>query len=369
MNTAALPALLLLCLFLTGACTDPIHPNFVFEEGFLVVDGRITDQPGKSFVSIRRNVLLYENYRLVAVEGARVTSRDDLGETVEWVSDDTVGYFRPPDDFTAMPGRQYAITIATTEGELIESPLQALPPPVSIRDVDYRFDQEAYFSELRDRFVPALTFYTTVADPPDVPNYFLYRLRKWERQSICATCTQGRYRGGVCVEDPNLRNVAYYDYLCSTTCWEESRVPGRRVFRDEFSDGTLTEGIEAGRIDLDRSGGLLVEIEQASINSSTYDFSRNLLDLTEGGGGLNAPLPAPLIGNLVDKSAWSTTVLGNLSLESLTVARIFVDRSELGGTPLPPERRVNLEPAGPDRPTAPCEGANRSPIAPDGWLE
>lgn len=352
-----------------AGCADPITPDYRYEEGYLVVDSRITDRPGTSYAYIRRNKLLYDRYALVTVPSARVTSRDDLGQVTEWILSDTGGRYAPPPDFAAVPEREYSLVVETLEGEVIESPPQSLPSLVGFQNLRWRFDQEAYFSDSWERFVPALTFLVDVDDPAGTDNYYVYRLRLWEEINICRTCNYAKYRGGECTPGPDTRNVPYYDYLCADRCWSERAVEGRSIHRDEFSDGKLSEGVRTGRIDFERRGGLLVEVEQANVSGTTYAFSENFLQLTENGGGLNAPLPAPLVGNLTDNSDRGTYVLGNVSLERLTTERIFLDRNTIEGSTLPPARKVVLEPLFPDPPRAPCDGPDRSTVPPEGWSQ
>ena len=361
---------LILCALLGGiACTDPVAPTYNFRAGFLVVDGRITDQPGYSYVTIDRNVEQFGEYRLVPQAGARVTSQDDRGEVLTWLPSDTVGYYLPPPGFAAEGDRSYTLRIETAEGELIESPPQALPPKVPFRNLRYRFDQEAYYSENRKRFVPAFTFLVDVDDPAGEQNYYQYRFRTWERVDVCMTCRRSRYRNGQCVEEPDTRQVDYWDYLCDVDCWATNIGAGRKIYRDEFSDGSTVTGIEAGRVDFARLGGLLFEVEQANISSRAYDYAEILDNLANNSGGLNAPLPAPLVGNLSDASELGTYVLGFVSVESLTVDRVYFNRGDVAGASLPNPYTVKLEPVVPSPPTAPCEGGNRTSTEPAGWME
>ena len=369
MSINPLKALVLCCLLACVSCTDPIVPLYEFQSGFMVVDGRITDQPGYSFVTIKRNVEQFNEYRLVPEDVARVYSVDDRGETVIWQATDTVGYFLPPSDFSAMPDHRYSLNIETNAGEVISSPLQELPPRVGFTNLRYRFDQEAYYSETRERFVPAFTFLVDVEDPAEQENYYQYRFRTWETVDVCFTCRGSRYRNGRCITEDDTRNVDHWDYLCDVPCWAANIGAGRNIFRDEFSDGNRIPGVQAGRLDFDRRGGLLYEVEQANISSRAYEFAEILNNLTNNGGGLNAPLPAPLVGNLTDESPLETDVLGFVSVESLTLERRYINRDTVSGQPLPMAYDVVLEPVIPSPPNAPCIGGNRTPVLPDGWPE
>ena len=369
MSIKTLTPLILCALMGIIGCTDPIAPTYDFRSGFLVVDGRITDKPGYSYVSIDRNVEQFGDFNLLPQAGARITSEDDRGEVITWLPTDTAGYYIPPAGFAAEPGRSYSLRIEMPEGELIESPRQALPPKVPFRNLRYRFDQEAYFSENRDRFVPAFTFLVDVDDPAGEANFYQYRFRSWETVDVCITCRRSRYRDGQCREDPDTRRVNYWDYLCDVPCWAMNIGAGRSIYRDELSDGTTVTGIEAGRVDFARLGGLLFEVEQANISSRAYEYAEILDNLANNGGGLNAPLPAPLVGNLSDASEQGTDVLGFVSVESLSVDRVYFNRDTVNGQSLPNPYTVILEPVIPTPPTAPCVGGNRTSEEPAGWMQ
>ncbi|MBB4078694.1 hypothetical protein GGR28_001307 [Lewinella aquimaris] len=357
----------LLLLFGLSACTDPVVPTYRYETGFLLVDGRITDQPGYSQVAIRRNTVLFGQYTLGPVTGAVVSSLDDQGQRTEWVAVDSGGLYVPPNDFVAQPGRTYSLSIATPEGEVVESDPQQLPPAVPFLNPRYRFEQEGYFSTSRNRFVPTFTFLVDVEDPPGEENFYKYRYRTWESIAVCATCRRSRYRNGECIEGPGTNFVNRWDYLCDLPCWISTLGQGSSIMSDALSDGRRMTGVEAGRLDYERPGGLLFEIEQANISRDAYEFGQVVENLSENSGGLNAPLPAPLIGNLRDRSDQRTDVLGFVSVEAVTVDRVYFNRDTVDGTSLPYDGQIILEPVLPSPPAAPCTGGNRTPVRPFGW--
>ncbi|MEO0732904.1 MAG: hypothetical protein AAFZ52_08720, partial [Bacteroidota bacterium] len=99
-----------------------------------------------------------------------------------------------------------------------------------------------------------------------------------------------------------------------------------------------------------------------------YEYNRVLRDLTENGGGLNAPLPAALVGNLRDVSAVNTDVLGFVGVAAVAGENIFFNRDTIDGNPLPFDASIRPEPVmGNSAPLAPCEGPNRTTEEPAGW--
>lgn len=355
-------------LFLLMTCTEAVEPTFRFEDGFLLVEGRIADTPGFSEVRLSRNQVLFNNSVLLPVIGAQVSSVSSNGEEVIWIaSDEEEGVYRSPEDFVAEAGNTYFLRAATPEGELIESAPEPVPTSVPMADVRISFDQEAYFSESRSRFIPAFNLLVDVEDPADEENFYQYNFSYFEEIFVCASCVRARWRNGECIEGPDTRFVTRWDYLCDARCWISTQAAGRNVMSDAFGNGRRLENIMAGRLDYERPGGVLFVLNQYNTSRASFEFNSVIETLTEGTGGLNAPLPSALIGNLKDISANETGVLGFIGVAAVDTERIFLQRDTIDGTSLPFDGEVRLEPVVPEPPKAPCTGGSRSRDMPTGW--
>ncbi len=361
-----LPALLGLTL-LFFYCTDPVEPVYQFETGFLLVEGRITDTEAYSEVKLSRNELLFGDYALVPISDATVSVVDNDGQEVAWVNIPGTGTYIPPSGWVAEAGKSYFLRAMTTQGEILESKPEPLPTVVPIVNAEIIFEQEAYFSVGRDRFVPAFTLEVDVNDPAGEENFYQYRYTTYQTIDICASCERARWRNGECIPGPDTRFVSRWDYLCDTDCWVFSNGTGINLLSDEFTDGQLISNIPAGRFDYDRPGGLLFDLQQYSISRAAYDYNQTLKDLAEGAGGLNAPLPAALVGNMNDVSTVGTPVLGFVGVSGVSQERVFINRDTVQGESLPYNYDYRPEPVNPEPPRAPCEGFNRTTNEPAGW--
>ncbi|MEM9929067.1 MAG: DUF4249 domain-containing protein [Bacteroidota bacterium] len=359
----------LLLLGLVTNCADPVTPQFRFEAGFLLIEGRITDTPGFSEIRVSRNEVLFGNYTLVPIPGSVVSSIDNEGQEVMWAPVPASNAYRPPADWTAEIGREYHIRVITPEGEMVESTPERLPASVPLLDARVEFEQEAYFSTTRDRFVPAFRLLTDLEDPADEKNFYQFNYSIWQTIDVCASCERARWRDGVCIPGPDTRFVPRWDYLCDAECWVTAQGEGRNVLSDKFFNGNRIENVEAGRYDYDRPGGLLFVVEQYSITEGAFEFGEVLEDLAEGGSGLNAPLPAALVGNLTDLSENKTNVLGYVGTAAVNTERVFINRDTVQGQSLPFDGTIRLEPVRPSPPLAPCEGGTRTRVRPVGWPE
>ncbi|MEL6140300.1 MAG: DUF4249 domain-containing protein [Bacteroidota bacterium] len=356
-------------LLLLMTCVDPVTPAFNIRDGFLLIEGQVIDQPGLSEVRVSQSELLFGNYTLVPIQGATVSSIDSQGEEVNWTLIPTTNRYQPPANFVGQTGETYYIRVVTPDGQIVESTPERMPNAVPIQNAEVRFEQEAYFSDGRNRFIPAFRLLVDFEDPANEQNYYQWKFRSWEFLDVCARCERSVWREGECISTPDSRFVPRYDYLCDAPCWTTSRSSQINILSDEFSQGQRIENIEAGRVDFDWPGGLLLEVQQLSTTKAQFEYNQVLENLAEGSGGLNATLPAALIGNLQEVSDSGINALGFVGAASVAVERIYFDRDTVDGQPLPFDASIRLEPLLPSPPVAPCEGINRSRIRPVGWPE
>ena len=353
-----------------STCSDPIVPEFDFQTGFLLIEGRITNEPGTSFLNVSRSDLVLETYALIPESGVQAEFVDaESGATFPLIAQGR--RLVPADPFAAEDGRSYFARVRTSRGEVFESTPERLPRAVPIVEARIDFEQDAFFSEARNRFVPAFLSRVTFDDPAGEANYYLWEQQTWSEQLVCITCpSQTAYRNGSCVPRQTFRN-SQFDYLCDVPCWATSRTQGTNLFTDELTDGNRVRDITVGRDVWDNGGGLLTEIQQYNITQAAYDYNLVLREAAEGGGSLNAPQPATLVGNVSALEGTETLSLGFVGVAAVSTERIYFDRDTVDGVPLPFETTITLEPTTPTftPPRAPCEGNARTRIRPRGWPE
>src|SRR5690606_32666617 len=136
-----------------------------------------------------------------------------------------------------------------------------------------------------------------------------------------------------------------------------------------------TSSLPIANIILTRKTKILAEIHQFSITPKAYEYYRTIKDLINNNGGLNAPLPAALIGNMYNPDNLEQLVLGRFTAASATTKSIMIDRTLLAENPLEyqmdamPEKENDPIPR-PYQYTAPCENSRfRTSIRPEGWID
>ncbi|MEM1357146.1 MAG: DUF4249 domain-containing protein [Bacteroidota bacterium] len=367
-----------LVFLLLQTCTDPVVPVFQPESGFYLVEGAIVNQRGLSQVRVTRSEFRDGRFLLLTQEGLSVASVNEEGQEVQWLRDSLdPQLYLPPLSFAAEEGKRYFLRITTADGLMMESEPEEILTPVSIDEVDMVFEQRSYFRSALSRWVPAFQFSIDFTDPAGQENYYQVKYRYWEETRVCASCERGLWRDGVCI--PDDRNMATWDYECAATCYGIRFGDENAIISDQFGDGGTIANLPVARLDHVReTGGLLFEAQLFNISRSAHDFIRVLRELSEDGGGLNATIPTALNGNLAtvgENSEVPTLVLGYVSAISVATKRLYFDRRDIEGSPLPNQATPVEEPPLVDcpppigcPPRAPCtESRDRTPNPPAGW--
>lgn len=109
-------------------------------------------------------------------------------------------------------------------------------------------------------------------------------------------------------------------------------------------------------------------MQQLSLNKSTYDYFKIINDQVNANGGLNAPPPAPLLGNLFNPNDPNEIVLGQFTTAGVSTKSIFIDRSTIIENPIRPDDAIILETCIPCPTSFPCEESlTRTSKKPEGW--
>ena len=205
------------------------------------------------------------------------------------------------------------------DGREIESKPEVVSPAVAIDNVTAEFSPEVRYDVGFDRFIPGHSIRLDWKDPPGEDNYYLWKYQTYEPQIVCKTCERGIYRDGKCQDLTAGFIPPYYDYLCDPTCWRIRYGEELPIFDDRLSDGALITGREIAVIPYYRRQDVLVQIQQLSLSETSYEYFKVINDLISDSGGLNAPPPAALFGNLFNPLDPAESVLGQFTASAVSV--------------------------------------------------
>lgn len=165
MKNIILPTLLALALF---SCEKTVELDLEQVEQATIIEGLITDQPGRQYVRISRSMGFYDQGQNPAVSGAVVTVDDSEGHSYAFV-EQAPGYYVPKAPFTGKVGATYTLTAQVGESVYTATePMNYVPPFDSLT---VRIDAEEQADpEDEGRFYEVLVY---IKEPQATVDYYL----------------------------------------------------------------------------------------------------------------------------------------------------------------------------------------------------
>ncbi len=371
-----LNSFLLACIVLLTNCTDPVAPEFDFQEGLIFIEGFASTTPGSSFVTINESAIEFGVYVVNFVQNAEVLFENvDTGEFI--LLNEVEGAYQAPHDFVVYPDQRWKLIVRLNNGKKYESVPELVLDAVPISNLEVDYDPELVFDVGRNTFVPGHAAKISFIDPSETENYYYWSYRTYENLVLCEKCIGGIFRDGECMDIGNLATgFPYFDYTCDTDCWRIRFPSSIAIFSDEFSNGKLTNNLKIGDLLLYNKEDMVLEVQQISLTPSAYDYYKVLKDIIDNNNGLNAPPPAALVGNLFNPDDSDDFVFGRFTAVAASTASVFIDRTLIAEEPLETRDPINHEPVigcpfpPPCTSFAPCsETRFRTAISPPGWVE
>lgn len=364
-------AFIVFCLALHfQSCVEEVRAEFDLQADVLFIDAYVLTEPGTSSVTISKSAFENETtYKIVNVSNAKVQIENKAtGEVITFV-EDLSGIYGCPSTFAASVGEEWKMFIELEDGKKIESKSQIITSPVSIDNVHIEYSPEIEFNLEFGRLVPGHRMSIDWQDPAGEENFYLWKYRSFEPLFVCKTCKKGVLRNGECEPTGLNYGPPYYSYVCLPDCWQIRPGKDLPIFHDRLENGEKIMDREIAIVPYYRNPNILIEIQQFSIDKSAYDYFKVLNSQISESGGLNAPPPAALLGNLFNPDDPSDLILGNFTAAGASTKRVFIDRSQIVESALTHEDPIIPETC-PTCPTSyPCEESfSRTPIKPEGWV-
>ncbi|MBC2838739.1 DUF4249 domain-containing protein [Robiginitalea sp. SC105] len=365
-----------LTLFALLACTDPVDPEFSYEEGLVYIDAFASDAEGASYVQVFESGESFGRQTNEFLGGARVRFIRQ-GDGAEVLLAESGDRYLPPDGFAIARGEQWRLEVVLEDGRRYQSGVETAAEPVPIADLSVRYDPELVFVGDYDRRVPGHRISVDFQDPPGEENYYFWQFRSYEQLVYCQVCyNYSVYRDGECFtpnpDNPGPPLKEYYTYSCEEACWQIRYNDRVEVFSDEFTDGTQINSLPVADILLFQKRNILVNLQQYSLGREAYRYYKTLKDLVDNNSGFNAPIPAALLGNLFNPDNPEEYVLGRFTIASqasrdVFIERIFIEEAQLEELLLGQAEEFGSAPP-PVTSSAPCQpGPYRTDVEPEGW--
>lgn len=369
------------------SCIDPVEPVFENEEGLIYIDAFLSTTPGASFVTVSESVFEFEGLKFELLKEVQAIFHNiETGLQIPLSLQTNV--YLPPNDFAAESGSLWELSITLPDGRVYKSNPERITTAVPIKDIRSTYNPELEFRENQQQFLPGHFISIDLDDPADQENYYLWRFTSFENLVVCQNCSNSIYRNGECQENPLPQSNDYsVDYLCEENCWLKRYNENISIFSDEFSNGSQITALPVSDVLLYSKENIVVEVQQFSLTPKAYEYYKVLKDIVDNNGGLNAPPPAALVGNMFNPQNDDEFVLGRFTAAATTTKSIFINRENIDAPPIDEFGPLRLEtcttlclPNQCSGVAAPCnapvitsvscsESQFRTALQPNGWVE
>lgn len=345
-------------LLFTLSCVTPYNPDALKLEQKLVVDGYVSDQPGRNTVTLS----LTADYTLGSINyyasKATVYVTDNTNKRTDYRETST-GVYQPTDAaWKGEVGRSYTLFVQTTDGRQFKSTPQLLKAVAPIDSIYYEFSQKPIPGTLSTN--KGFDLFVDTRDPATPGDYYRWNWVHYAPLTFCSTFYP-RQSSATTTEPP------LYGYYCCETCWEIIRCyTCNNVGADVRVNGNKISRQPIMRVPYNSTGRYYVEIEQQSLTAEGYGYWNTVAQLTQNNGGIFDATPVPLKGNITCTNRSDEPAFGFFGASGVSVRGLFVSR---GGIPVSPDLEPQpIAPPGPPSPCARCvESAYRTQKAPRFW--
>ena len=320
-----------LLIIVLAKCITPYEPRGVASsEGILVVEAYIIAPTGSS-IKLSRTNSLQDDMPPQKISNAQINVIDDSGNIIATANEDSKGEYLINSPISFLPGVKYALDIVTGDDHLRSTFEEPLITP-EIQDVrwDYKIDE-------REVDILLSTF-----DPLQKTEYYLWRYEEdWEyTPQLYAESRWDPQRYSIVQNTPD--NNVYY-------CWDKDHSKSF-ILGDikTLQDGVLKDKLIVNLRSGDTRFSLLysILIKQYSISHDTYKYFESLHMNTSETGGLFAPMPTWMEGNITNLSNPYESVVGYALISTETIKRIYIRRGDVPLMSIPTNYECFLEPPG-----------------------
>jgi len=274
------PLLYIILIALTfESCEDVIDLELPPSDALPVIEGRITDQPGRKTVKLTRSIAYNSQNSFPAISGAQIVLFEN-GNAVETLTEDPPGSGEYAFYFEGSVGAAYHIEIETTEGDRWVSLPEVMQRIPEMDTIYHRYETDNPFLD---------------------EGYYIY----------------------FGFTDPAGLGDAYQWKIALNGGFEDGPF-GLQIGDDRFIDGNSVSDILINFEPL--TFGDSAYVEQYTLSPENYAYWSLVSIQTQQVGSLFDPPPAPVIGNLRDANDPGKTVLGYFIVSGMrTVDYIIQD--------------------------------------------
>ena len=307
-----------LLLFFTVSCIEPFQPEIREMQELLVINGKITDQPGEHFVEVSRSSS-YNEPGFIPVEGCVVRVEDNEGKGFTYSEYKQGGYRVDLDERFLGINKAYKLYVYTPDGEEYQSDYDSLLPCPAIDSLYFEVErQETNNPELTYH---GLQFYLNVEGDKDDSRNFLWKLEE-SFKYVSPYYLQYFWDGLVLHEfDPFV-----YKNICYKTL----------TIKELYTTSTIDlSANELSKYPLSYVSNKLPKLKwiyclmvyQHSLSNDAFLYWEKMKNQSTGTGGLYERQPSSSDGNIFNANDEDEQVLGYFYASQIREKRILVENT------------------------------------------
>jgi Domain of unknown function (DUF4249) len=300
------------CTLALSSCLDPYPVEATQETEKLVVEALLTNDAQKPTIRLSFTSKFGSFANTIPVRGALVQVKDNKGITMLFKPLPTVpGLYEPNDrNYRGEPGKTYTLSVKLTNGRTYESSPETMPAVVAVEKISANFENPVTEGRLG---ATGFRVVLDVQDPKNIENY--YRWTSWGLYKRKSTGVAVGFGGGICCD----------------VCWVRKDENGINILSDTNADGGLLANRTVYFSPFYYYGRNYVEVRQFCITRGAFQFWRRYNDQLSRSGSIFDPIPAPVLGNMVNIADRSDVAIGYFEVASASIKRIVIEGDQLIG--------------------------------------
>jgi hypothetical protein len=302
-----------------ASCVREFNPKPQAYENLLVIDGLLTDSQEPFEVKLSRSIPI-DTSAFVPETGAAVKLASEEGMEYN-LTEEKPGIYRSQVMINTQVGTAYQLIVQTRNGNQYESEFVTMRETPPIDSVTYRYEERTTAG------MKGMQIYTNTHDPTNSTNYYRW---EWDESWMFYV--------------PYLSNIIWVDgqilprseYI--NVCWKFGNssainiASSNNLSFDRISDYPLLYVSTASDRLIARYSLL---VKQYGLSEDSYNYWKELKNVTENLGTLFDPQPSIVKGNVYNINNEDEIVLGYFDATTVSEQRIFILRGELPQVTLP----------------------------------
>lgn len=298
------------------SCIDQIEVDLLDRSQLLVVNGKLTDQPGPHSVQLTWSIPL-DSLVFIPIIGSRVSIAEEGGNSVQLREVEPGLYQTEAGEIQGEIGKRYQLQLSLANGQVYESDWMEVRKSPPIDSLYYELETRPTLEGPET----GMQLYVDTRDPENKTRYYRWEWEETWKYDVPFPFYQ-TYLGN--------NQVSYFEP--NEFCWRQ--LPPQEISIATSSRNTIDAVVGHPLHFISTRGPKLllrysILVRQFSIDETEYFFWKNLQESAANGSGLYEQQPQSVAGNIRNVADVSEPVLGYFSASATTEKRVYINRNEI----------------------------------------